>query len=55
MPLQNRVDPFGELFADPARGLLMGNRGGRLHDDDRKLGQRRWTSKAMDLLQARLQ
>jgi len=30
MPLQNRVDPFGGLFADPARGLLMGNRGGRL-------------------------
>ena len=22
MPLQNRVDPFGELFADPARGTL---------------------------------
>jgi hypothetical protein len=46
MPLQNRVDPFGNLFADPARGLLMGNRGGRLHDDQRKLGPRRWTSKA---------
>jgi hypothetical protein len=44
MPLQNRVDPFGKLFADPARGLLMGNRGGLLHDDDRKLGKRRWTS-----------
>jgi hypothetical protein len=46
MPLQNRVDPFGELFADPARGLLMGNRGGRLHDERRSLGKRRWTSKA---------
>ncbi len=46
MPLQNRVDPFGELFAASARGTLMGNRGGRLHDDDRKLGKRRWTSKA---------
>ena len=45
MPLQNRVDPFGGLFADPARGLLMGNRGGRLHDEHRKLGARRWTSK----------
>jgi hypothetical protein len=45
MPLQNRVDPFGSLFADPARGLLMGNRGGRLHDEHRKLGARRWTSK----------
>ena len=45
MPLQNRVDPFGGLFTDPARGLLMGNRGGRLHDEHRKLGARRWTSK----------
>ncbi|HSP48572.1 MAG TPA: hypothetical protein VLN61_00010 [Pseudolabrys sp.] len=45
MPLQNRVDPFGSLFADPARGLLMGNRGGRLHDEYRKLGARRWASK----------
>jgi hypothetical protein len=45
MPLQNRVDPFGALFATPARGLLMGNRGGRLHDAQRKLGTRRWASK----------
>jgi hypothetical protein len=45
MALQNRVDPFGELLADPARGLLMGNRGGRLHDDVRQLGPRRWTSR----------
>jgi hypothetical protein len=45
MPLQNRVDPFGNLFADPARGLLMGNRGGRLHDRYRALGPRRWTSR----------
>ena len=45
MPLQNRVSPFGQLFADPARGLLMGNRGGRLHDAARKLGTRRWTSR----------
>jgi hypothetical protein len=45
MPLQNRGDPFGDLFADAARGLLMGNRGGRLHDGQRKLGARRWTSK----------
>jgi len=27
MPLQNRVTPFGELIADPARGLVYGNRG----------------------------
>ena len=45
MPLPNRVDPFGNLIATPARGTLMGNRGGRLHDDARKLGARRWVSK----------
>jgi hypothetical protein len=45
MPLQNRVTPFGELVADSARGLFMGNRGGRLHDDARKLTARRWASK----------
>ncbi|HLA20863.1 MAG TPA: hypothetical protein VJZ74_05345 [Pseudolabrys sp.] len=45
MSLQNRVTPFGEFIANPARGLLMGNRGGRLHDDKRKLGARRWTSR----------
>jgi hypothetical protein len=45
MPLQNRVSPFGELFATPARGTLMGNRGGRLHVAQRKLGARRWSSR----------
>lgn len=45
MPLQNRVTPFGELIATPARGMLMGNRGGRLHDNARKLTARRWVSK----------
>ena len=45
MPLQNRVDPFGELFADRSRGLFMGNRGGRIHTDDRKLTKRRWASR----------
>ena len=45
MPLQNRVTPDGELTISPARGLLMGNRGGRLHDAVRKLGARRWASK----------
>ena len=44
MPLQNRVDPFGELLAVPARGVLFGNRGGRIHRDDRTLTRRRWTS-----------
>jgi hypothetical protein len=45
MALQNRVTPFGELVVLPARGTLMGNRGGRLHDDKRRLTRRRWTSK----------
>jgi len=45
MPLQNRVDPFGELSAQPARGAFMGNRGGRIHRDDRTLGSRRWASR----------
>lgn len=44
-PLQNRVDPYGELFATSARGALMGNRGGRFHHPDRTLGRRRWASK----------
>jgi len=45
MPLQNRVDPFGELFADFARGSVMGNRGGRFHGEDRTLGTRRFVSR----------
>jgi hypothetical protein len=44
MPLQNRVNPFGNLFAAPVRGTLMGNRGGRIHTDDKKLTARRWSS-----------
>lgn len=36
MPLQNRVTPLGELVADPARGLVYGNRG-CLHDDHRRI------------------
>ena len=46
MPLQNRVTPSGEIVAVPARGLFMGNRGGRLHRDDRTLSGRRWVSRA---------
>lgn len=45
MPLQNRVDPFGNLIATPARGTLFGNRGGRFHRDDRTLGARRHVSR----------
>lgn len=32
MPLQNRVHPSGRLEAVAARGTIMGNRGGRIHD-----------------------
>jgi hypothetical protein len=45
MPLPNRVDPFGDLFATPARGTLFGNRGGKFHRDDKMLGSRRWVSR----------
>jgi hypothetical protein len=45
MPLQNRVTPTGEIVADPARGLLMGNRG-CLHGPDRRLGTSRWRTAA---------
>ena len=45
MTLQNRVTPFGEIVADPARGTFMGNRG-VLHDDRRRLGKARWKLKA---------
>jgi hypothetical protein len=43
-PLQNRVTPTGAIVSDPARGLLMGNRG-CLHGPDRTLGVARWRSK----------
>jgi len=36
MPMQNRVDPEGQLHATSARGLFMGNRG-CLHDAQRRL------------------
>jgi hypothetical protein len=43
-PLQNRVLPTGEIVSDPARGLLMGNRG-CIHLPDRTLGPARWRTK----------
>jgi hypothetical protein len=46
MPLQNRVDPFGDIHAVPARGMFTGNRG-IIHDPDtRTLLKRRWTTAA---------
>jgi hypothetical protein len=43
MTLQNRVTPLGELIADPARGLVYGNRG-CLHDDAGRI-RRAYTGK----------
>ena len=45
MPLQNRVLATGDIVADPARGLFMGNRG-ILHDNTQSLGRARWKHKA---------
>ena len=45
MPLQNRVLATGEIIADPARGLFMGNRG-ILHDGNQRLTKARWRHKA---------
>jgi len=46
MALQNRVTAFGDIIAHSARGQMMGNRGGRLHDSNQTLGTRRWASAA---------
>jgi hypothetical protein len=46
MPLQNRVDPVGNLIRTTARGTIMGNRGGALHNSEREIVRayksRRW-------------
>lgn len=45
MPRQNRVTPEGQIIADPARGLFMGNRG-ILHDSYGQMGKAMWRHKA---------
>jgi hypothetical protein len=45
MPLQNRVQPTGEIITDPARGLFTGNRG-IIHTPQRSLGTARWSHHA---------
>lgn len=46
MPLQNRVSPLGTIERVSARGTMMGNRGGCLHDaQTRNLTGRRWVSR----------
>ncbi|ROT97722.1 hypothetical protein [Histidinibacterium lentulum] len=51
MSLRNRVDPFGEFHAVPARGGLMGNRG-VLHDGEKTVrkthAHRNWVACALD-------
>ena len=46
MPLENRVAPFGNIFRTPARGTMMGNRGGALHNSSKEIVRgyksRRW-------------
>jgi hypothetical protein len=39
VPLKNRATPLGELIADPARGLVYGNRG-CLHDETGRIRRR---------------
>jgi hypothetical protein len=40
MPLENRVDPYGATFRSPARGTMMGNRGGAIHNESREIVRR---------------
>jgi hypothetical protein len=47
MTLQNRVDPFADIFRTPARGTIMGNRGGALHNSDREI-VRSYKKQALD-------
>ena len=54
-PLQNRVAPDGLIIAAPARGTMMGNRGGVLHSPDQRASRAALGVAAMDLLSARLQ
>lgn len=45
MPLQNRVMPDGQIVVSPARGTMMGNRGGVIHTAERALARKHWHSK----------
>jgi hypothetical protein len=51
-PLQNRVNPWGEILADPARGMFLGNRG-TLVDEAFSLATRRWRLRAWIVCQLR--
>jgi hypothetical protein len=45
MPLQNRVTPFGEIIATPARGMFTGNRGIIHNPETKTLLKKRWSLK----------
>lgn len=45
MGLQNRVTPDGAIVTTPARGTMMGNRGGCFHRPDQTLGPTPWASR----------
>ncbi len=47
MPLQNRMQPDGEIVANSSRGILFGNRGGRIHSAETKTlhATKRWASR----------
>lgn len=45
MPLQNRVMPDGQIVVSPARGTMMGNRGGEFHTAEQTLTRKHWRSK----------
>ena len=45
MPLQNRVVPDGRIIVSPARGTMMGNRGGVFHTLEQTLARKHWHSK----------
>ncbi len=60
MPLQNRVRPDGEIVASRERGILMGNRGGKLHDPAtrtlvRTQSSRQWISCVLEFKSRRRQ
>jgi len=50
--LQNRVDPFDTIFRTAARGTMLGNRGGALHNSDREIVRgyksRRWITYVLE-------
>jgi hypothetical protein len=55
MPLQNRVDPFGDIHAVPDRGTFTGNRG-IIHDPATKtLLTKRWSTKAWIICECEFQ